>query len=629
MKYLNNMLCLVGLCGLAFWACGDDKTAGGVTEETQGIAIVDKTVSGVSQKGPFVKGSSVHLYGLNPRTLAQTGSVFMGKVNSDKGDFSFSDVNLKSQYVLLEAEGFYRNEITGEKSNAPITLLAVSDLSKRETVNINLLTNISFDRVLYLVKNGMSVAQAKKQAEEEVLKAFYMDNVQADFEDLNIFNEEEGDAALLGISILLQQGCNQIAMLQSRSEADLVALMSDISLDLEKDGLWNNDSVKTQIADCFSSSNPDFYMAEYRRHIESWNLGTASNFEKYAHRYWWYNYGLGDCSEKNRGETKPNLNAISSNANSTFTCDENGWREATDKEIKDYQIDAQRKLDTEGWDNDAEAGEIRHGDVDPRRIYVFDGEKWFAGDDVDSIMIANGGAACAVHKKPGQSTSDKIAAVWDTSSVTYLNQYFVCDSATGHWNEAPMIYTNTVDLRDSCRKLTEPTLLNGTVYRNKVYWCADGVIREFSAVEKAVENQVCDENNIGEYVLKTLGVGTQNEKITYARCSRNGWMVDEPLCKSEYCTTNCLTFEKVCTDGQLICFTVNKAFSGTLLKCNENLKDSVVFVESPAYTQMYSIHGGCNGNETVQAISGGNPMGSGAVSDTVVCDGQKWRKYEE
>lgn len=39
MKYLNNMLCLVGLCGLAFWACGDDKTAGGVTEELRVLPL--------------------------------------------------------------------------------------------------------------------------------------------------------------------------------------------------------------------------------------------------------------------------------------------------------------------------------------------------------------------------------------------------------------------------------------------------------------------------------------------------------------------------------------------------------------------------------------------------------------
>lgn len=43
---------------LSFYACGYKDTAGGISEETEGIyAIVDKTIEGVSQKGPFVTGS--------------------------------------------------------------------------------------------------------------------------------------------------------------------------------------------------------------------------------------------------------------------------------------------------------------------------------------------------------------------------------------------------------------------------------------------------------------------------------------------------------------------------------------------------------------------------------------------
>ena len=52
----------------AFWACSDgDKTAG-TSEEAEGItAISDKRITGVSQKGPFVKGSDVVLVALPPR----------------------------------------------------------------------------------------------------------------------------------------------------------------------------------------------------------------------------------------------------------------------------------------------------------------------------------------------------------------------------------------------------------------------------------------------------------------------------------------------------------------------------------------------------------------------------------
>ena len=43
---------------LLFTACSDkDKNAGGTSEAENSIAISDKEVAGVTQKGPFTKGS--------------------------------------------------------------------------------------------------------------------------------------------------------------------------------------------------------------------------------------------------------------------------------------------------------------------------------------------------------------------------------------------------------------------------------------------------------------------------------------------------------------------------------------------------------------------------------------------
>ena len=94
------------LCGCS----DDDKHAGGATEETQ-IAIEDKTIAGVSEKGPFVNGSAVRLYELNFETLGQTGRAFTGKIASDRGDFRYMHLNLESQYVLLEANGLDRKSV--------------------------------------------------------------------------------------------------------------------------------------------------------------------------------------------------------------------------------------------------------------------------------------------------------------------------------------------------------------------------------------------------------------------------------------------------------------------------------------------------------------------------------------
>ena len=111
------------------------------------MAIKNKSITGVSQKGPFVTGSAVKVYELDGKTYAQTGKSFTGKISSDDGKFSVSSVTLASQYALLEADGYFRNEVTGEKSIGKLTLNALTDLSDRKSVNINLLTHLEYERV--------------------------------------------------------------------------------------------------------------------------------------------------------------------------------------------------------------------------------------------------------------------------------------------------------------------------------------------------------------------------------------------------------------------------------------------------------------------------------------------------
>ena len=72
-----------------FLACSDgDKNAGGSTEVENAVAITDKTIVGVSQKGLFINGSTVTLYELNFETQAQTGKSFIGQIEDDHGSFN-------------------------------------------------------------------------------------------------------------------------------------------------------------------------------------------------------------------------------------------------------------------------------------------------------------------------------------------------------------------------------------------------------------------------------------------------------------------------------------------------------------------------------------------------------------
>lgn len=300
-----------------------DKHTGGATEETQ-IAIEDKTIAGVSEKGPFVKGSAVRLYELNVDNLGQTGRAFTGKIASDRGDFRFTHLNLESQYVLLEANGFYRNEVSGKNSAASISLNALVDVSDRETANINLLTHLAYERMQHLVDDGSSVAEAKKQAEQEILKAFQVaDESIEGFEGLSIFESGKGNAVLLAISILMQG---------ELSEAEFSERLADFAYDIENDGVWDDSVTATKIADWASARSEGDYYASIRKNMEDWELSDdIPAFEKYVDNFWWQNYGLGICDETREGEVLATTNKHSVNYESLvrYICRSNSWREFT------------------------------------------------------------------------------------------------------------------------------------------------------------------------------------------------------------------------------------------------------------------------------------------------------------
>ena len=311
-------------------ACSDDPKVGGTEEDAGIIAIENKTVSGVSQKGPFVNGSSVKLYEMDGETLAPTGKSFPGKIASDDGRFTVPSISLASQYALLEANGYFRNEITGGKSNGTITLNALTDLSDREKVNINLLTHLEYERALYLVGTGVKVSEAKKQAESEILDAFEIKGEFENSEDLDIFSSGDGNAALLAFSVL---------MLGNLTEADLTERLTNFATDVEQDGKWDDEKTKAIIADWASGMSLADGLAGIRNNIAGWNFSNdVPAFEKYVNNFWWQNYGLGTCDSKREGEILQASNLLSANNGVHFICNNAAWRVATDLEKDIYKL---------------------------------------------------------------------------------------------------------------------------------------------------------------------------------------------------------------------------------------------------------------------------------------------------
>jgi hypothetical protein len=195
------------------------------------------SITGYSQKGPFQVGTSVVLRELN-EDFSQTGRSFSSEILTNEGDFEFVDIDLNSNYILLYADGFYFNEISGNQSTSKIELTAISDVTfsndgssssnDSSRININILTHLEKNRVEYLLSQGSSFEEAKTQAINEIFSLFEMEAVvNQSSEDLELSSSAE----LLAISSILQG---------YRTEAEMMELVNRISLDLMNDGVLND-----------------------------------------------------------------------------------------------------------------------------------------------------------------------------------------------------------------------------------------------------------------------------------------------------------------------------------------------------------------------------------------------------
>jgi uncharacterized protein (TIGR02145 family) len=223
MSKINLAIFTLLVAGTFFTACSQLESG----SDASGSA---RTISGKSQKGPFVKGTKVTLYGMDEK-LKQTGTHFSTEIDNDQGEYSLKKIDLDDRYAWLNANGYFINELNGERSSQTISLNSLVDLQDLDHVNINVLTHLAFDRIRYLVKQGKTVGEAKRQAEKEVMTAFGFSEETEAFDQLDILGNSEDDAKLLAISLI---------MLTGKDMGEVASTMAAISLDLEKDGTWDD-----------------------------------------------------------------------------------------------------------------------------------------------------------------------------------------------------------------------------------------------------------------------------------------------------------------------------------------------------------------------------------------------------
>ena len=248
--------------------------------------IINKEIlQGRVQKGPFINGTNITIFELNSN-YEQTGKVFSTQINDNIGSFIINHVNFASQYVELQANGFYFNEVTGNNSDAQLALSAITDLADSSTININILTTLEKKRVEYLLSKGKSFREAKTQARTELVKVFNItktDIISPEY--LDISKQGDDNAILLAISLITQG---------YRTEAELTELIANIGEDIKTDGKIDNallgtalinhakvldtTTIRENLTAKYSSFKQDFIIPNFEKYLKNFIDSTGFVF---------------------------------------------------------------------------------------------------------------------------------------------------------------------------------------------------------------------------------------------------------------------------------------------------------------------------------------------------------------
>lgn len=210
------------------------------------------TLRGEMDKGPFILGSTIIIYAIDASGVP-SGQIFTTSTQNHFGEFSLELAY--TGFVQIEGNGYYFNEATGAISESWLTLRAYHNIEDagEQVANLNLITHLTFERVAFLVDEGMSITDAIEQAESELVAALGIgpDGFELETSGIGISlqgGDNDATAYLLAVSsILALAGFNRYYYAEARSysspHAALQELLNMIAVDLSTDGSLDPDLV--------------------------------------------------------------------------------------------------------------------------------------------------------------------------------------------------------------------------------------------------------------------------------------------------------------------------------------------------------------------------------------------------
>lgn len=259
----GSPLPLLGLL-ILLSACSGGGEGGSVDASTAAAPV--HALSGQVEKGPLLRGSTVTINTLTATpvllaagsttaisntaavslpALVPTGVSFTLEVKDDYGSFapqSAAIYQTPSGFIETTAEGYYLNELTGQRSSDYIALRGLSNLRSDTAINVNILTDLSKERTLALARSAAGTGAvtsaifntARRQAQTETLRAFGIEA--RELGSVNAFAEMDlkrigvdssarpADTILLALSALvvkIGQNGSGVSDFINRFEADL------------------------------------------------------------------------------------------------------------------------------------------------------------------------------------------------------------------------------------------------------------------------------------------------------------------------------------------------------------------------------------------------------------------------